>query len=102
MAKKVTDTKVLGAVAKHFDKFHESENFGEILNNFTSICELIEIQPTHFVNFFPDLKVTCKLIWTNFCLQIIPDQFLLPNHWHELNVVGGVKIISSWWCKYFK
>ena len=61
MAKKVTDTKVLGAVAKHFDKFHESENFGEILNNFTSICELLEIQPTHFVNFFPDLKVTCSL-----------------------------------------
>ena len=57
MAKKVTDTKVLGAVAKHFDKFHESENFSEILNNFTSLCELLEIQPTHFVNFYPDLKV---------------------------------------------
>ena len=58
MAKKVTDTKILGAVAKHFDKFHESENFSEILNNFTGICELLEIQPTHFVNFYPDLKVS--------------------------------------------
>lgn len=57
MAKKVTDTKILSAVAKHYDKFHESENFCEILNNFTSLCELLEIQPTHFVNFYPDLKV---------------------------------------------
>ena len=54
----MTDTKILGAVAKHFDKFHESENFSEILNNFTGICELLEIQPTHFVNFYPDLKVS--------------------------------------------
>ena len=57
MAKKVTDTKDLSAVAKHFDKFHESEDFGVVLNNFTSICELLEISPTHYVNFFPDLKV---------------------------------------------
>ena len=57
MAKKVTDTKVLSAVAKHFDRFQESENFAEILNNFTSLCELLDIRPTHFVNFYPDLKV---------------------------------------------
>ena len=56
-AKKVTDTKILGAVAKHYDKFHETENFNEILNNFTSICELLEIQPTHYLNFYPDIKV---------------------------------------------
>ena len=60
MAKKVTDTKVLAAVAKHFDRFQESENFAEILNNFTSLCELLEIHPTHFVNFYPDLKVSSK------------------------------------------
>ena len=58
MAKKVTDTKILSAVAKHFDKFHESENFDVVLNNFTSLCQLLEVQPTHFVNFFPDIKVT--------------------------------------------
>ena len=58
MAKKVTDTKVLSAVAKHFDRFQESEDFAEILNNFTSLCELLDIHPTHFVNFYPDLKVS--------------------------------------------
>ena len=61
MAKKVTDTKILSAVAKHFDKFHESENFDVVLNNFTSLCQLLEVQPTHFVNFFPDIKVTSTL-----------------------------------------
>ena len=61
MAKKVTDTKILSAVAKHFDKFHESENFDVVLNNFTSLCQLLEVQPTHFVNFFPDVKVTSTL-----------------------------------------
>ena len=60
MAKKVTDTKVLSAVAKHFDKFHESEDFGVVLNNFTSICEHLEISPTHYVNFFPDLSLSIK------------------------------------------
>ena len=60
MAKKVTDTKVLAAVAKHFDRFQESEDFAEILNNFTSLCELLDIHPTHFVNFYPDLKVGSK------------------------------------------
>ena len=60
MAKKVTDTKVLAAVAKHFDRFQESEDFAEILNNFTSLCELLDIHPTHFVNFYPDLKVSSK------------------------------------------
>ena len=58
MAKKVTDTKVLSAMAKHFDRFQESEDFAEILNNFTSLCELLDIHPTHFVNFYPDLKVS--------------------------------------------
>ena len=66
MAKKVTDTKVLSAMAKHFDRFQESEDFAEILNNFTSLCELLDIHPTHFVNFYPDLKVSVLRLWQIF------------------------------------
>ena len=79
MAKKVTDTKVLSAVAKHFDKFHESEDFGVVLNNFTSICELLEISPTHYVNFFPDLKVKAGCLVIIFCLysNVIRVDFFL-------------------------
>ena len=65
MAKKVTDSKVLSAIAKHYDRFHESEDFAEILNNFTSLCELLDIHPTHFVNFYPDLKVSVPSFDTN-------------------------------------
>ena len=70
MAKKVTDTKILSAVAKHFDKFHESENFDVVLNNFTSLCQLLEVQPTHFVNFFPDIKVTETLKGLGICVAV--------------------------------
>lgn len=86
MAKKVTDTKVLSAVAKHFDKFHESEDFGVVLNNFTSICELLEISPTHYVNFFPDLKVKAG------CLVII---FILSVFKFMVIDTGSLIIISQ-------
>jgi len=78
MAKKVTDTKILGAVAKHFDKFHESENFSEILNNFTGICELLEIQPTHFVNFYPDLKENVKSIKCSNLFKLLEERAKNP------------------------
>ena len=51
------DPKVLAAAAKHFEKFYESEVFSDIINNFATVCELLEVQPGNFVNFYQDLKV---------------------------------------------
>ena len=51
------DPKVLAAAAKHFEKFYESEVFADIIDNFASVCELLKVQPGHFVNFYSDLKV---------------------------------------------
>ena len=31
--------------------------FGDIIDNFTSVCELLELRPGQFTTFYPDLKV---------------------------------------------
>jgi len=54
------DPKVLAAAAKHFEKFYESEVFADIIDNFASVCELLKVQPGHFVNFYSDLKANVK------------------------------------------
>lgn len=54
------DPKVLAAAAKHFEKFYESEVFSDIINNFATVCELLEVQPGNFVNFYQDLKRNLK------------------------------------------
>ena len=51
------DPKVLAAAAKHFEKFYESEVFSDIINNFATVCELLQVQPGNFGNFYQDLKV---------------------------------------------
>ena len=56
-----SDLKLLAQIAKHFDKFYSSEVLSEILGNWQSICELGGIQPGHFVNFYPELKVATYL-----------------------------------------
>ena len=51
------DPKILAAAAKHFEKFYESEVFSDIVNNFATVCELLEVQPGNFVSFYTELKV---------------------------------------------
>ena len=51
------DPKILAAAAKHFEKFYESEVFADILDNFASVCELLEVPGGNFANFYPELKV---------------------------------------------
>jgi len=54
------DPKILAAAAKHFEKFYESEVFADILDNFASVCELLEVPGGNFANFYPELKVNLK------------------------------------------
>ena len=51
------DNKVAAQVAKHFDKFYYSEVFSDIIDHFSSVCEILQIQPTNFSNFYETLKV---------------------------------------------
>jgi len=57
---KEKDPKVLAAAAKHFQKFYESEVFSDIVNNFASVCELLDVHPGSFVSFYPALKRNLK------------------------------------------
>jgi len=54
------DPKVLAQAAKHFEKFFTSEVFADIMDNFASVCELLDVQPGNFTHFYPDLKANLK------------------------------------------
>ena len=51
------DRAAQAAASKHFDKFFASEVFADVVDNFGSVCELLEIQPGSFSSFYPVLKV---------------------------------------------
>ena len=35
--------------------------FADIMDNFSSVCELLEIQPGHYTHFYQELKVNNRL-----------------------------------------
>ncbi len=55
------DNKTAARVAKHFDLFYYSEVFEDIIDNFSTVCEILQIQPTNYVNFYSTLKVISKI-----------------------------------------
>jgi len=60
MDRKKHDIKTITAASKTFEKFYASEVFSDIIDHFTTVCELLEIQSTNFVSFYPELKENIK------------------------------------------